>query len=319
MLSRVAENLFWMSRYLERAENVARLLDIGLYLELDAGEQPGDVGSAPVEIALHILACREAFRSAHEAPERTAVLEFLTFERGNSQSILSMIARARENARGTQESIGVDAWRQANRLYLYLCSPKARRRFLSSPSSFYTTIKDSCILFDGLIQHTLPRDEVYHFLQLGRFLERAEVMGRILHAKCQTSKGSDVDGREIGLEVVRWAGLLRSCSAYGAYLRSERDRVEALGVIRFLVLDPDFPRAIRFCVARCRESLREIVGGDDDEVASEAERLLGRLESELRYIDVNEIFERGLLPFLDSIQTICRRVAQEIQRTFFLV
>ena len=223
MLSRVAENLFWMSRYLERAENVARLLDIGLYLELDAGDQPGDVGSAPVEIALNILACREAFRSTHEAAERTAVLEFLTFERGNSQSILSMIARARENARGTQESIGVDSWRQANRLYLYLCSPKARRRFVASPSGFYTAIKDSCILFDGLIQNTLPRDEVYHFLQLGRFLERAEVMGRILHAKCQTSMGSAADGRESGLEVVRWAGLLRSCSAYGAYLRSERD------------------------------------------------------------------------------------------------
>jgi uncharacterized alpha-E superfamily protein len=318
MLSRVAENLFWMSRYLERAENVARLLDVGLYLELDAGGRSGEVGSAPVEIALNILACRDAFRSAHEAPERTAVLEFLTFDRRNAQSILSMIARARENARGTQESIGVDAWRQANRLYLYLCSQRARRRFAASPSSFYTAIKDSCILFDGMIQNTLPRDEVYYFLQLGRFLERVDVMGRILHAKCQTSMGSG-GGPEIGWELVRWTGLLRSCSAYGAYLRSERDRVEPVGVIRFLVLDPDFPRAIRFCVARCREALKEIAGGDDDEVASEAERLLGRLESELRYIDVAEIFERGLLPFLDGIQTTCRRVGQEIQRTFFLV
>ena len=102
-------------------------------------------------------------------------------------------------------------------------------------------------------------------------------------------------------------GLLRSCSAYGAYLRVERDRVEPVGVIRFLVLNHDFPRAIRFCVARCRESLQEIAGADDDEYRSEAARLLGRLDSELRYIDVAEIFERGLLPFLEGIQTTCQQ------------
>jgi uncharacterized alpha-E superfamily protein len=229
-----------------------------------------------------------------------------------------MIARARENARGTQESIGLDSWRQVNRLYLYLCSQKARRRFLASPSGFYTAIKEACILLDGLIQNTLPRDEVYHFIQLGRYLERVDLMGRILHAKCQTSPG-DCGGPEAGLELVRWTGLLRSCSAYGAYLRTERDRVEPVGVIRFLVLDADFPRAVRFCVGRCRESLKEVAGGDDDEVANEAERLLGRLESELRYIDVGEIFERGLLPFLEKIQATCRRVGDEVQQTFFLV
>jgi uncharacterized alpha-E superfamily protein len=318
MLSRVAESLYWMSRYLERAENVARLLDIGLYLELDAGGPAGQGDLAPVEIALNILACRDGFGPAGAAPERSAVLSFLTFDRSNAQSILGMIGRARENARATQESIGLDAWRQVNRLYLYLCSPKARRRFLSSPSGFYTAIKEACVLFDGLAQNTLSRDEVYHFLQLGRYLERVDIMGRILHAKCRISTGSN-DGLATALDLVHWAGLLRSCSAYAAYLRTERDRIEPVGVIRFLVLDPEFPRAIRFCVARCRESLREIGGGDDEEAPSGAERLLGRLEGELRYTDVAEIFERGLLPFLEGVQTTCRRVGDEIQQTFFLV
>jgi uncharacterized alpha-E superfamily protein len=317
MLSRVAENLFWMSRYLERAENVARLLDIGLYLELDAASLAVEDGSAPVEIALHILACRDTFRAAHPDFDRNLVLGFLTFDRANPQSILSMIALARENARGTQENLGVDAWSEVNRLYLYLSGQRALRRFESSPSQFYTSIKQACILFDGLVQNTLPRDEVYHFLALGRFLERVNVMGRILHAKRQSHhEGSNrVDP---AMQLVRWTGLLRSCSAYGAYLRVERDRVEPVGVIRFLVLNPDFPRAIRFCVARCRESLQEIAGGDDDECGSEAERLLGRLDSELRYIDVGEIFERGLLTFLDGIQTTCHRVGDEIQRSYFL-
>ncbi len=271
MLSRVAENLFWMSRYLERAENVARLLDIGLFLELDAPNPAVEDDSAPVEIALHILACREAFHSAHRAADRGAVLGFLTFDRTNPQSILSMIALARENARGTQESLGVDAWSEVNRLYLYLSSQRAQRRFHASPSAFYTTVKQSCILFDGLIQNTLPRDEVYYFLQLGRYLERVNVMGRILHAKCQPHKPGTASN-DVAMELIRWTGLLRSCSAYGAYLRVERDRVEPVGVIRFLVLNPDFPRATRFCVARCRNSLQEIAGGDDDEYASEAER-----------------------------------------------
>src|SRR5262249_36660581 len=156
-----------------------RLLDIGLYLELDAGVQPGQGEVSPVEMALSILACRDAFRATRPASDRTAVLEFLTFDRRNSQSILGMILRARENARGTQEAIGVDVWRQVNRLYLYLSGAKSRRRFVSSPSSFYTAIKESCILCEGLIQNTLPRDEVYHFLELGRYLERVDIMGRI--------------------------------------------------------------------------------------------------------------------------------------------
>lgn len=316
MLSRVAENLYWMSRYLERAENVARLLDIGLYLELDAPSLAVEDGSSPVEIALEILSCRELYNDSRPTYERSLVLDFLTFDRSNPQSILSMIARARENARGTQESLGVDAWIEVNRLYLYLCGQRAQKRYRSSPSSFYSRIKQSCILFDGLLHNTLPRDEVYHFVQIGRYLERADVMGRILHAKCVSLTQGATDA-DLALQIVRWTGLLRSCSAYAAFLRVERDRVEPVGVIRFLVLNPDFPRAIRFCVARCRESLQEIAGGGD-EYGSEAERLLGRLDGELRYIDVGEIFDRGLVPFLEGVKNTSHRVAAEVQHSFFL-
>src|SRR5262249_111087 len=150
MLSRVAESLFWMSRYVERAENLARLLDIGLDLELDAGAQEGRGDAPPVEMALNILSCRDAYLANHALTDREAVLDFLTFDRRNPQSILGMIGRARDNARATQEAIGVDVWRQVNRLYLYLGNPKARRRFVSSPSGFYTAIKESCILFEGV-------------------------------------------------------------------------------------------------------------------------------------------------------------------------
>src|SRR4051794_26955683 len=170
MLSRVAENLYWISRYVERAENVARLLDVGFFMALDApglaadgGE--GDVGA--VEGVLTILACRSAFERAHPGGGRDAVLRFLTFDRQYRQSILAMIARARENARGTQEALSAEAWRQINTMYLYLESRRALRRFRTSPSGFFDGIKRGCILFGGLVDGTLPRSEAFHFLQLG--------------------------------------------------------------------------------------------------------------------------------------------------------
>ena len=121
------------------------------------------------------------------------------------------------------------------------------------------------------------------------------------------------------MQIVRWTSLLRSCSAHGPFLRSERERIEPEGVIRFLVLEPDFPRSIRYSAACCQDALQSISGGDDDAYGCEAERILGRLESDLRYLDAAEIFDRGLLRFLDSLQATCHRVSDEIQRSFFLI
>ena len=319
MLSRVAENLYWISRYVERAENVARLLDVGFHLELDASGLSGDVaGQGPIESVLTILACREAFEAAMGSgpKDREVVLRYLTFDRSNPHSILAMLAHARENARGTQETLSGDTWSQVNKLYLYLCSPRAERRFATSPSRFFDGIKRSCVLFDGLVDGTLPRTEVFHFLQLGRYLERVNQVSRILSVKLHALRaGGPID--EYAMRVVHWSSLLRSCSAYEAYLREHHDRIDPEGVVRYLVLDADFPRAMRFCVSRCVESLRAIAGSDDLDYHSEAERHLGRLDSDLRYIDVEEIFGRGLDTFLSGIQDACNRVGDEIHQAYF--
>ena len=220
MLSRVAENLYWISRYVERAENGARLLDVGFHLELDASGLSGDVsGQAPIESVLTILACGDAFEKAHGGSagagekDREAVLRFLTFDRQNSHSILAMLAKARENARGTQETLSGEAWSQVNKLYLYLNSQRAQRRFYTSPSRFFDGIKRSCVLFDGLVDGTLPRNEVYHFLQLGRYLERVNQISRILNVKLHGLR--DGGPIEEAMRIVHWSSLLRSCSASG--------------------------------------------------------------------------------------------------------
>lgn len=317
MLSRVAENLFWMGRYVERAESIARLLDAAFYLELDAGGLArDDDGAGPVEGVLTILGCKSEFESLHPGADLDSVLRYLTFDRKNTRSIHSMIGRARENARGTQEAISAEVWSEINRLYLYLGGVKAQRRFSSSPADFFGAIKRSCLLWAGLVDGTLARDEVFQFLQAGRYLERADQVGRILAAKSHHLRESE-PGTASSMRHLHWSSLLRSCSAYDAYLRTYREKVDPEGVVRYLVLDSDFPRALRFCVAQCRQALQEISGVDDDGYGSEAERLLGRLDGELRYIDVAEIFDRGLSEFLGDAQETLLRVGEEFHRAYF--
>jgi uncharacterized alpha-E superfamily protein len=319
MLSRVAENLYWMSRNVERAENLARLLGVGFDLELDsAGLARNGHADGLLERVLTILANRDAYERAHGPAERNrdAMLRFLTFETKHAQSLIGMIARARENARGVQEAISAEAWSHVNRLYLYLSSAKAQRRFEASPVRFFEAIKQSCILFDGLVDSTLPRNEVFYFLQLGRHLERVDTISRIIAAQSRTLHEPET-GPGPPLRLVHWTSLLQSCSAYEAYLRTFHDRIDPQSVVRYLVLDPDFPRAVRFCVTRCRDALHEISGGDLDGYGSEAERRLGRLDGELRYIDVGEIFDRGLTSYLSGLQDACNRIGDEIHHTYF--
>jgi uncharacterized alpha-E superfamily protein len=319
MLSRVAENLYWISRYIERAENVARLLDDAFHLELDAASLLSDRGGqSPLHHVLTILACKDGFQRRHGSQERHEMLRFLTFERQHAQSILAMIARARENARGIQETLSSEAWSELNQLYLALSRSSAQQRFEASPYRFYERIKRACILFNGLVDSTMPRTEAFHFLQVGRYLERTDMVSRILNVWLHTAAEREPNG-DLSLRTVYWTSLLRSCSAYEAYLKEYHDQIDPENIVRYLVLDDDFPRAMRFCVARSFESLREITGsGDDESYSSEAERLLGRLDSGLRYTDVSEIFGRGLSNFLTDVQDACNRISAEVQHAYFL-
>ncbi|MDX2037887.1 MAG: alpha-E domain-containing protein [Isosphaeraceae bacterium] len=318
MLSRVAENVFWMSRYVERAENLARLLDVGFDLELEGSGLLTEVDRGPLDGVLTILGAKEAYDLACPVHTPDALMRFLTFERAVPYSILGIISIARENARGTQDAVSAEAWSQLNQLYLYLTSPKALRRFDSSPTRLFGIVRRACILWDGLVDSTLPRNEVFHFLQLGRYLERVDQLTRIIGARAHT-----LDEAEAAysfapqMSIVHWTTLLRSCSAYEAFLSTRGDALSPEGVVRYLVLDPDFPRSMRFSITQCRESISEIGGGDEDGYGSEAERLLGRLDGELRYIDVLEIFDRGVRRFLSSVQDTCDRVGEEIHKAYF--
>jgi uncharacterized alpha-E superfamily protein len=167
-----------------------------------------------------------------------------------------------------------------------------------------------------MVNNTLPRDEAYHFLQLGRYLERINQIGRTLQIKLSVP-GTETIGSEASWRLVHWSSLLRCCSANEAYLREHHDRLDPYGIVRFLVLNPDFPRAVRFCVTRCCESLRAIRGSEGEMFGSEVERRLGRLESELRFLDLGEVFAQGLPSFLLGILDSCNQIGDEINEAYF--
>lgn len=323
MLSRVAENLFWAARYIERVDGLARLMDQAFQVEFDSGFDNGTTG--PVETILEILGCREqcgtetdqaAFKSGQH------LMRWLAFGRYGLYSIRSMVAAARENARSTQEALSAEAWNQINRFHLSMSSRKAEARFQASPVRFLEAVKRSCVLFAGLIDATLPRDEAYHFVQLGSYLERIDMTSRILasatrNVLIETAAGEGMPASE-ELEGLRWTGLLKAVGAQEAYLRRFRGDITSEGVLKFLLLEHEFPRSLRFGLNRCLESLQEIAGPERAKYVPEAERLLGRLESDLRYLEPSDILARGPVVFLGEIQNICAKVGDEIARDCFL-
>jgi uncharacterized alpha-E superfamily protein len=319
MLSRVAENLFWISRYVERAENLARVLNDAFHLELDAAGLHGDSDTkGPLDQVLNVLAGQDRFELTWDPRESEGMLTNLTFDAKRSHSLLSMISRARENARATQDTLSPESWSQLNQLYLALTRSKSRKQFEASPYRFYERVKRSCILFHALVDSTMPRSEAFYFLEVGRFIERIDMISRVLNVWFN-AVGEGEKSSEYSLRVVYWTGLLRSCSAYEAYLKRYHERMDAESIVQYLVLDLDFPRSMRFCVGRCLESLRGITGGGTGrQPGTEAERRLGRLESELRYADIHEVFARGLPNFLSGVQDACARIVEEMQRAYFL-
>ncbi|GIW87023.1 MAG: hypothetical protein KatS3mg108_1347 [Isosphaeraceae bacterium] len=317
MLSRVAENLYWIGRYVERAENVARLLEVAYHLELDAAElREESPDASPLADALSVLACRDAFQQrAGAVLEREQVLEFLTIEPVEGHSIRVMLGRARDNARASREALSADAWDQLNSLFLEMRTSRARLRLQQSPLRFLEWVKRGCALFGGLVDATLPRAEAYHFLQLGRHLERANQIGRILQFGLPRLPA--LEALDPGtLSAMHWSNLLKSCSAHEAYLQHAHDQIDPVGVIGFLILDEGFPRSIRFCIDRCVESV-ESIEDDGSPQASDARRLLGRLSSELRYLDQRDLLQRGLQPYLVGLLVTCHRIGDAVHLAYF--
>jgi len=311
MLSRVANSIYWMARYLERAENIARFVDVNLHLMLDSTVESKEQWEPLVIISGDY----DDFKERYGVATKDNVINFLTFDRDNPNSIISSVIYARENARTVREVISSEMWAEVNKFYLILLDAENSGEALDTPYDFYNQIKMQSHLFIGTTDTTMSHGEAWHFDQLGRLLERADKTSRILDAKyfLLLPRVEDVG---TPIDNIGWAALLNSASAFEMYRKKFR-RIVPSDVARFLILDLEFPRSIRYCLLKAQISLHEITGNDIGTFQNKAERRLGRLRSDLDYANIDEIISLGLHEFLDGFQTKLNEVGDAIFDTFF--
>ena len=318
MLSRVAHSLYWMARYLERAENTARLVDVNLQLLLDfhAGEDgPGDHWLPIVDST----GDRERFLELYPdaPPGGSSVVEFLVFDPRNPNGLVESVSRARENARTVRDQLTSELWEQINRLYLFLRSPEARARFEASPAEFFAEVKEASLLLTGLGHATVMHGEGWQFVETGRYLERADQTTRILDVLHAAFPARGVPDSWTERDAAAWAAVLRSCSAWDAYKSLYGASVEPTRVVGFLLLNEDFPRSVRFCAEELDSALRRISGVAAGRFGNTAEQRSGRFLAELRFASVEDLLaEHGLHAWLDLVQLRLAAIGEAVASTY---
>ncbi len=314
MLSRVADSIYWLNRYVERAENVARFVDVNLNLLLDI---PASGLAQQWEPLVVTTGDQALFRERYGEASAEKVLQFLTFDPDYANSILSCVRAARENARAIREVISSEMWEQINTFYLWVKEAAQTGTREEQIYSFYPEVKTASHLFAGIMDATMAHNEGWHFGALGRLLERADKTARILDVKYYILLPS---AKDVGssLDQLQWIALLKSASAYEMY-RKRQHRISPRYVTKFLILDQEFPRSIQFCLLQAESSLHQITGTPIGSWTHSSERTLGRLRAELDYTTLDEIFEMGLHEFLDKLQIQLNQVGHHIFEDFMAI
>jgi uncharacterized alpha-E superfamily protein len=312
MLSRLADSLYWMGRYVERAENVARFIDVNTWLSLDLPDGYQEQWSPLISTT----GDESLFAKYYNDASKRNVIHFLTFDTRNPNSILSTITAARENARVARQYITLEMWEQINRFYFdtHNGAQSAARGF-EPTLDFFSEVMAACHLFLGILYATMSHNEGWHFCRLGRLIERADKTSRILDTKYYLLLPS-VAAVGTPYDDIMWGAVLRSTSAFEMY-RKRFQQISPDRIVEFLVLDREFPRAIHRCLVSAESSLHTISGTPMGSFGNPAEQHLGRLCAELNYIQVREIINRGLHEFLDDIQVRLNLIGDAIHNSFF--
>ena len=298
MLSRIAESLYWVGRYVERAEDTARILDVHVHRSL---EDP----SVEVDAACRSLLAVMGVRAPADTLDTDAMLDILAFDSGSTTSIAGTLFAARENARSARDSISSEMWECLNATYNALPGVVARVRS-KSPHGFFSYVKERAAILAGLADSTMSRDDGWRFLVLGRSLERVDMVTRLLSASFTEGAGPP-----------EWVTTLRCCSAHEAFLRTYRRRVERDLVAEFLLLDRLFPRSAFHALGQAEECLAELQpGAGRAGLDDEARRILGRARTDLEFRRVQELVA-DLPNYLASLQSACSQAGDAVARRFF--
>lgn len=308
MLSRVADSLLWMSRYVERAENIVRYIDVNRQLMLDL---PSSQAQKLERDWTKVVSCfgeDETFASRRRKPSSAAVTEFFIFDRQNSNSVLSCLAAARENARTVREQMSPDMWEQLNRTYLWCLSKGARQSYQRNHYEFFQRVKKTLQLFWGITNTTMMHGDGWDFIQIGSLLERADKTSRLLDDEYHLLTGQD--------SLIQWSAVLASCNARLIYRRLYASAVDPVRVSELLLLNEFVPRSVRFCVQHLDEALRNLSGVRPGQFSNQAEKLSGRLLSELSFSSIDDLCAPGLHASMDALQVQLNEIGAAIRATY---
>jgi uncharacterized alpha-E superfamily protein len=309
MLSRVADSLYWMSRYLERAEHTARLVDVELQLWLDqASETVGGRWRLLLD-ALHSL-------TAPAGPiEPESLVNALVFSKKNGSSIVSCIASARENLRHVREQCSSEMWQHLNRLYLEVMETRPDETWILNSHGFFSAVQGGAHLFQGITDSTMSHGEGWQYIQLGRYVERADTLASLIGMHFERMAHPPDQAVE-GAEYLEWIGLLRGCVAFEAYCKVYTAEIRPLRVAEFLLLNPEFPHSVRFAIDRMNGALH-VIGDLTERRAKTPTRLAGRLRAQLSFSQIEEIMAEGSLAYLQNVRAECAEIHAAIQQIYF--
>jgi uncharacterized alpha-E superfamily protein len=309
MLSRVADNLYWMSRYLERAEHTSRLVDVNLTLMLDEMGESSERRWKRVLTALAYkgedLALADGYQAARE----------LAFSRENAASVTWCISSARENARQVREQISSSQWQRLNRLYLEVTRMESLGTEEANLSDFFQSVQDGIHLFQGVTASTMSHGEGWNFIRMGRYIERAQASVTMLKV-FQRDFGASPEKATESTEYLEWIGLLRSLGSFEGYCTTYTADVHQDRVMEFLLLNPEFPHSVRYAVDSLRNAIEAVQGEGRSRRGAALSRVAGRLQSSLSYGQISEIMARSVQDYLESILRQCHEIHELIYEIY---
>ncbi|MDZ4763616.1 MAG: alpha-E domain-containing protein [Chloroflexota bacterium] len=306
MLSRVADTLYWMSRYLERAEHTTRLLDLQLNMMLES----------PASAELRWQRILDGlWVKPSEARDAYTMAEWLTFDASHESSIFSCIVSARENARYVREQISSEMWEQVNLMALRMRQSTIDEIWNDQPHEFFRAIKEGCHLFQGITDSTMNHGEGWQFIQLGRYLERIHATARLLDVHYAAFAETPFHQTVLG-DTAEWIGLLKSCTAFEAYCKVYTADLRPGRIAEFLLLNAEFPHSIRFSVHCAHAALLELEKFTESKRARQVNRLVGRLRALLDYGQIDEIMGGGLGSVLIEVDRVLDLIHDAIYQTY---
>lgn len=321
MLARVAEGMFWMGRYVERAEHIARLILVNSNMLMDLGELAPRMQEEQWVGVFRILRL-ETFMSDHGVIGGSETIgqriyRLMSFEQTNKNSLLSCLTRARENARSIRENISAEMWETLNTLYWSLLSEDTQQRLDENPQQIFQSVIMGSLLFQGVTDQNLPHGQGWEFIQLAKYFERIDMTCRIIDTKFDILNNAE-SHLESTLRNIQWMAVLRSCASIEAYRRRHVGDLDPLRLAAFLILDDESPRTIRFSVRKAQEAVAGIAAKVHPQEIDAAERILGRLNAQLEFAEVSALSGTRLKAFLESIQENVAEAAAAVHKAYFL-